>query len=196
MRTRIMERIDDDLLDRWLRAEDGDDEEAAEAALTALFAALPLAAPAPGFADRFADRMLAGTAPAAGWRWARALAGVLASLLGSAWGRAGVALGLAATALGVPVLRGALPPLLGLFRPALVLPAAARALVEASGWLAAGLRAERWVAGFLRTLLLPFASPAVAAALGACLLVSGLALALLHEIIQRERKWTYVDPIR
>jgi hypothetical protein len=42
---------------------------------------------------------------------------------------------------------------------------------------------------------MPLATPPVAAVLGGCLLVSILAFRFLHELITRERSWTYVDPI-
>ncbi|HEV7516396.1 MAG TPA: hypothetical protein VGR07_08860 [Thermoanaerobaculia bacterium] len=196
-----MARPDDDLLDRWLRAEEsgGDrgDDDAAEAALTALFAALPLYAPAPGFADR----VLTTVAPQRPARSdvrerARArAAALLPAFLGSPWGRAGLGLGLVAAAVGLPFLLAALVPLVAALRPALLAPAAAHALTEASGWVISGLRLWRWLAAFSRSLLTPLESPAVAAAMGACLLVSALALRLLHELFQRERNWTYVDPI-
>jgi hypothetical protein len=85
--------------------------------------------------------------------------------------------------------------LLAALRPALFAPAVAHALTEASGYVISGLRFGRWLAAFSRSLMTPLESPAVAAAMGACLLVSGLALRLLRELIQRERNWTYVDPI-
>jgi hypothetical protein len=183
-----MERPDDDLLDRWLMAEaersdaDGDSaaDARAEAALTALFAALPLASPAPGFADRVVREAI----PPA----------FLPGFLASPWGRAGIALGLTSAALGLPAFFAALAPLLALLSPALLAPVAARALVEASGWIASGVRLGQWCTAFTRTLLTPFESPAVTAAMGACLLISAVALRLLYELLQRERNWTYVDP--
>jgi hypothetical protein len=206
-----MERPDDDLLDRWLRAEEegGDFEDIeiagfdsaadarAEAALTALFAALPLAsAPAPGFADRVLLAVMPAM-PAIPSMPARSARGVsfLAGFLASPWARAGVALGLASAALGLPALFAALAPLLALLRPALLAPVLARALVSGSAWIGSGVRLGQWCNGFARTLLTPFESPAVAAGMGACLLISAVALRLLHELVQRERNWTYVDPI-
>ncbi|MEA2693477.1 MAG: hypothetical protein QOJ16_2864 [Acidobacteriota bacterium] len=187
-----MKRPDDDLLDRWLRAEeDGADDDAAEAALTALFAALPLYAPAAGFADR----VILAAKPARPARRSARTAAFLPAFLGSPWGRAGLALGLVAAALGLPFLLTALTALLAALRPALLAPAAAHALTEASGYVISGLRFGRWLAAFSRSLMTPLESPAVAAAMGACLLVSALALRLLRDLIQRERNWTYVDPI-
>jgi len=192
-----MKRPDDDLLDRWLRAEGSGNEDEAEAALTALFSALPLRAPAAGFADR----VLLAARPAHPRRnrarsavrsWAGSL---LPAFLGSTWGRAGLAFGLVLAALGLPFLRAALLSLPGALPPDLLLPAAAHALIEASGWLLSLLRLGGWFAALSRSLLTPFESPTVAAALGACLLVSALALRLLHDVIHRERNWTYVDPI-
>lgn len=187
----------DDLLDLWLKAEDGGDDAAAEAALTALFAVLPARAPAPGFADR----VLAAAAPArrgeraGGWSRVRArLAALVPAALGSPWGRPAVALGLVAAALGLPLFSGALVSLVSAVRPALLAPAAADALVMATGWVASSLRLGRWLAAFAGTLLTPLESPAVAALLGACLLVPALALRLLHDLIQRERNWTHANP--
>lgn len=195
-----MERPDDDLLDRWLRAEEEDGEfggdpegfaadvraadARAEAALTALFAALPLSSsPAPGFADRVL------------WAAVPRHAAFLPGFLASTWGRAGIALGLASAALGLPALLTTLTSLLALLRPALLIPVAVRALVSGSAWIASGVRLGCWCSGFAGTLLAPFASPAVTAAMGACLLISAVALRLLYELVQRERNWTYVDPI-
>jgi hypothetical protein len=184
-------RPDDDLLDRWLRAEedDGDsgefgaDASRADAALTALFAALPLsAAPAPGFADR----VLAAAVPRPAF---------LPGFLASPWVRAGIALGLASAAFGLPALFAALVPLLSLLRLALLVSVAARALVSASAWIAFGVRLGCWCSDFIRTLWTPFESPAVTAAMGGCLLISAVALRLLYELVKRERKWTYVDPV-
>ncbi len=212
-----MQRPDEDLLDRWLRAEEdggdiGDiddngefgadpagfaaDARAAQAdlALTALFAALPLASsPAPGFADRvlWAARPSRPPVPA---RRSAFLAG-LSGLLASPWGRAGIALGLASAALGLPALLTTLTSLLALLRPALLIPLTARALVSGSAWIASGVRLGCWCSDFARTLMTPFASPAVTTAMGACLLISAVALRLLYELVQRERNWTYVDPI-
>ena len=109
--------------------------------------------------------------------------------------RAGLVLGLVAAALGLPFLLTAVASLLAVLRPALFAPAAAHALTEASGYVISGLRLGRWLAAFSRSLMTPLESPAVAAAMGACLLVSALALRVLHELIPRERNWTYVDPI-
>ena len=201
-----MARPDDDLLDRWLRAEDDGSEDAeadADIALTALFAALPLrAAPAAGFAERV---LFAVAAP--GRRPARSdlrvvrgrvrahAAALLPAFLGSPWGRAGLVLSLVAAAVSLPFLLAALAPLFAALSPELLAPAAAHALNEVSGWVVAGLRLGRWLADFSRSLRTPLESPAVVAAMGACLLVSALALRLLHELFQRERNWTYVDPI-
>jgi len=203
-----MERLNDDLLDRWLQAEDDGSETEADAALTALFAALPLAAaPAPGFADRVM-RAAAPAMPAisaisvvsAGRQPARIplrayVLGLLRALFASPWGRAGVALGLAAAAFGLPAFARLLAPALALLRPAFLAPVVAHALVEASGWVAAGLRFGHWLAGFCRTLLTPFESPAVAVSVGACLLVPALALRLLFELLHRERNWTHANPV-
>ncbi len=191
-----MDRLDDDLLDRWLKAEDSGNEDEAETALTALFSALPLQAPAAGFADR----VLAGARAARPSRsragavraWA---GGFLPAFLGSPWGRAVLAFGVVLAALGLPFVRVTLLSIPAALPPDLLLPAVAHALIEASGWVLSLVRLGGWLAGFSRILLLPLQSPAVAVALGACLLVSALALRLLHDVMHRERNWTYVDPL-
>jgi hypothetical protein len=198
-----MERLNDDLLDRWLKAEDEspDSEPAADAALTALFAALPLAvAPAPGFAERVLVAMSGLSARPAIRQPARMplrahLLGLLRTFLASPWGRASVALSLVGAALTLPVFASLLKPALAALRPAVLAPVVAHALVEASGWIASCLRLGHWFAALARTLLTPLESPAVAAALGACLLVPALALRLLYDLIQRERNWTHANPV-
>ena len=192
-----MDRLDDDLLDRWLKAEDSGDEDGAEAALTALFSALPLRAPAAGFADRVllgagAARPSRNRARGAVRAWA---GGFLPAFLGSPWGRAVLAFGVILAALGLPFVRVTLLSIPAALPPDLLLPAVAHALIEASGWVLSLVRLGGWFAGFSRTLLLPLQSPAVAVALGGCLLVSALALRLLHDVMHRERNWTYVDPL-
>ncbi|HZF14201.1 MAG TPA: hypothetical protein VFE33_35850 [Thermoanaerobaculia bacterium] len=189
-------RRNDDLLDRWLKAEEGgseiDADFAADAALTALFAALPLAlAPAPGFADRVLAATSAEPQPSV-----RAhVLGLLYGFIASPWGRVSVALSLVGAALTLPVFANLLPAALALLRPTFLAPIVAHALVEGSSWVASGLHFCHWFAAFIRTLLTPLQSPAVAAALGACFFVPALALRLLYDLIQRERNWTHANPI-
>jgi hypothetical protein len=185
----------DDLLDRWLKAEDEGSAAKAEAALTALFAALPARSPAPGFADRVLTAAIPIRPRPAAWRRRPADTALLPAFVASPWGRAGIALGLAAAALGLPFLGSALGTLFAALNLTLVAPALARALTEVGGVLLSGLRFGRWLADFARTLLTPLESPAVATAMGACLLVSALALRLLHDLIDRERNWTHANPV-
>jgi hypothetical protein len=95
---------------------------------------------------------------------------------------------------------------------ALWLPAAVRALVgvvSIAGLLPAGISSifdlGHWVAAVVtlgnklllldRAVAAPLATPPVAALAGGGLLVSVLALRFLYELIQRDRRWVYVDPI-
>lgn len=194
-----MERSNDDLLDRWLRAEDEGSDAEAEAALTALFAALPPSAPPLGFADRvLLGAGIAGIAGIAGRRrspWRSRATALLPAFLASTWGRASLVCGLVMAALGLPFLGSALSVLVGILRPALLAPTLARILTETSGWVITGLRLGRWLAAFARSLMTPLESPAVALAMGGCLLVSALALRLLHGLIQRERNYSYANPV-
>jgi len=199
-----MERLNDDLLERWLRAEEeasgaaADADDAADLALTALFASLPLSSPAPGFEDRLVASLapLPPLLPAPAPRpFAERAPALLPAFLSSRWGRVSLGVGLAAAALGLPFLGRALWVLLASLRPALLAPALARVLNAVGGWMISGLHLWRWFAAFSRSLLLPLESPVVAAALGGCLLVSALALRLLHDVIQHERNYSYADPV-
>jgi hypothetical protein len=196
-----MERPNDDLLDRWLRAEDEGSDAEAEAALTALFAALPPSAPPLGFAERVLIRAniagLAGIAVPGRRRspWRSRATALLPAFLDSPWGRASLVFGLVMAALGLPFLGSALSVLVGSLRPALLAPTLARVLTETSGWVITGLRLGRWLAAFARSLMTPLESPAVALAMGGCLLISALALRLLHGLIQRERNYSYANPL-
>jgi hypothetical protein len=169
-------------LDRWLAAEryDGDDE--ADAALLELFEALPPIAPPAGFADRVLLR-----------------AGIQATAkrdLFASWGaRLAVALCLVALGLGALWLPPVLRVLAGLWSFGGLVQGGVRALVEATQWLAAGLRVWDLMLTIGRALTQPLAMPQVTAGLVVCLLVSSLAFRFLRDQITGERNWTYVDPI-
>jgi len=171
-----------DALDRWLAAErDGLDGEA-EAALLELFEALPLAAPAVGFADRVLVRAGLQTAPAP------------ADLF--AWRPLRIVLGLALFATGLGVLW--LPPVLRLLASLWSVGGAVqggiRVVTDASDWLATALRVWDFLLSIVHALAQPLAVPQVQAILLLALLASGLAFRFLRDQITGERNWTYVNP--
>lgn len=168
-------------------AADTDALDEADAALAALLAGEPLAAPPSGFADRVMARLAHAETPhspaAARRRWALGLgipAGVAAA---------------AATMLWLPLLLHALRSLLGASGISRVLQAA----IDAAHLVAqVGADLTSWV----HTLVLlvtavakPLAVPPVAALAALSLIVSAVALRSLHALIQRDRRWVYVDPV-
>jgi hypothetical protein len=178
-----------DALERWLAAEREDRAEAAEGALLELFEALPLVAPPAGFADRVLVRagLQAARQDLFAWRPLRIV----------------LALCLVAAGFGVlwlpPVLLGLPRFLAGLGSVGVSVGGAVRvgtrALVDASGWLASGLRVWDFLLTVDRALAQPLAVPQVLAILLGCLLASSLAFRFLRDQITGERNWTYVDPI-
>jgi hypothetical protein len=170
-----------DALDRWLAAErEGRDGEA-EAALLELFEALPLAAPAAGFADRVLVRAGLQTATPAdlfAWRPLRILLG----------------LALFATAFGVLWLPPVLRFLAGLWSVGGAVQGGIRVVTDASDWLATALRLWNFLLSIVHALAQPLAVPQVQAILLLALLASGLAFRFLRDQISGERNWTYVDP--
>jgi signal transduction histidine kinase len=177
-----MRQSQQDALDRWLAAErEGRDGEA-EAALLELFEALPLAAPAAGFADRVLVR--AGLQAAA----------MPADLF--AWRPLRIALGLALAAIGFGVLW--LPPLLrflvGLWSVGGAVQGGIRMLADASQLLVLALRIWDFLLTIVHALAQPLAVLQVRAILMLALLASSLAFRFLRDQITGERNWTYVDP--
>jgi len=172
-------------LDRWLAAERDDRSDEADEALFELFEALPLLEPSAGFADRVLLRTglpVAVEVPAAGlfaWRWARLALAVC----------------VLAVALSVLWLPQTLKALAGTLSLAGVVDVGVKLLSEASLALVSVLRFGDWLFDLGRMLAMPLATPPVLAVLGGCLLISILAFRFLHELITRERSWTYVDPI-
>jgi hypothetical protein len=182
-----MRPSDDEILDRWLAAErDGRDGDA-EAALTALFEALPALAPPAGFADRVLAR--AGLAPVPA-RW---------NLFASPWFRALVTLSLLVTGLALPWLSEILRSLASLtsllWGPGDVVRLGTGALIAASQGLVAALALWDWLLGIGRALAAPFATPAMALVMIGCLLVSLVAFHFLRNLITRDRSWIHVEPI-
>ena len=178
-------------VERWLAAEREGSEAAAEAALAALLAGLDRPAPPAGFAERVMLRAAA--------------AGVLAtpliplvpraSLVRSPWARAAVVVLLLGAALALVYALGAVRPLAAGLSPG-DLVAGLAGLASALGAALAGLlEATERLEVLRRAVAASLASPAVVLALGFCLALAAGGFRLLHDILQRERSWSYVDPI-
>lgn len=169
-------------LDRWLNAERDDRSEQADEALFELFEALPLIAPAAGFADRVLLR--AGLQAAA-----------KRDLFASLGARLVVALGVAALGFGALWLPPVLRFLAGLWSFGGLVQGGVRALTVATEWLASALRVWDVVQSIGGALTQALTAPPVMAGLLVCVLVSSLAFRFLRDQITGERNWTYVDPI-
>lgn len=187
---------DDEILSRWLAAEQSGDDEAAEAELLALFQALPPLAPPAGFADRVLVR--------AGWAErpeARAVAPRPVverwNPFASRWLQGAVALCLLVTGLGLPwlteMLRSAASVTSTFWGPADLVRLGTGALGAVTRGLVAALALWDWFLEIGRTLTEPLATPVIAAGLIACLLVSLVAFHFLRDLITRDRSWTHVD---
>jgi hypothetical protein len=198
-----------DALDRWLAAERsavdaGVDagaavELAAEAAFAELLVGLPRPAPPPGFADRVLAR--ARRAPGRRWLGWRALPGR------SAWGLPAVPAAAMATMaaavvllglLGLPAASGvaaAMAARLGATSIAGLLQASVEGVIAAGQWLADVVDFGDTLVLLVRAVAAPLATPPMAALAAACLLVSVLAARCLVDLIQRDRRWVYADPI-
>ena len=166
-----------DLIDRWLTAEQGDRADEAEAALAALFTALPPLQPPAGFADRVMLR--AGLAPR--------------SFFASLWVRGGLTLCLLAIGASVLWLPQMLRALAGLLSVGSLVRLWTGSLVAACRWLGSALGLWDFLLTVGRALAAPLETPAVALALVSCLLVSMLAFRFLRGLITRDRSWTYVN---
>lgn len=167
----------------WLAAEEADDDAGAEAALGSLFAALPPVDPPPGLTERVLAATVWSVEPtptevARGW-----------------WRAAAVLAGLALATL---FAGGALAPSL----VALVDPAAAVAGTLESLWViarAAGgwLGVAASVADVLPRLgaaaLLVASSPEAVAALVVGAALTALAIRVLHQVIERDRRLSYAE---
>lgn len=185
-----MRPSDDEILHRWLAAEEDGRDGDAEAALFALFEALPPLAPPAGFADRVLAR--AGLAPIP------APVPVRRNLFASLWLRALVTLSLLATGLALPWLSGVLRSVAGAVSfPSLVdlVRLGIGALIALSQGLVAALAFWDWLLGIGRALAAPFATPAMALVMIGCLLVSLVAFHFLRNLITRDRSWIHVEPV-
>jgi|SRR5579864_170304 len=199
-----------DALDRWLAAErsavdavaDAAVELAAEAAFAELLVGLPRPAPPPGFADRVLAR--ARRAPGRRWLGWRLLAGRAAPgipVLPAAAATA-VAAVVAAGALlgrfGLPAASGlaaAMAARLGATSIAGLLRASVDGAIAAGQLLADVVDVGGQLLLLVRAVAEPLATAPMAALAAACLLVSVLATRCLVDLIQRDRRWVYADPI-
>ncbi|HSS78571.1 MAG TPA: hypothetical protein VLV54_17730 [Thermoanaerobaculia bacterium] len=174
-----------DALNRWLAAERADRFEDADAALREMFEALPLLAPAAGFADRVFDQVLsrAGLQP------------VKRDVFASLGLRLVLAASLIALSLGAIWLPPVLKALGGLVSLSNVVGLGVRAVAGASRGLALVLRLGEWLFSLGRFLSDLLMAPQAMAALAACILVSALAFRFLRDQIFGERSLTYVDPM-
>jgi hypothetical protein len=183
-----MRRSDEEILNRWLAAEEDGQEELAEEALSALFQALPPLAPPSGFADRVLVR--AGlTAPVPQRQ------GVFAAR----WLRIAAMLPLLVVGLTLPWLSEVLRSLASLagalWSPGDLVRLGTGSLVALSQALVAALALWDWLLGIGRMLAAPFATPAVALIMIGCLLVSLVAFHFLRNLMTRDRSWAYVESI-
>ena len=181
-----MRRSDEEILNRWLAAEEDGRDEAAEDALTALFEALPPLAPPAGFADRVLAR--AGLAVPVPRRW-----------FAARWLRALAMLPLLIVGLSLPWLSEILRSLAilasALWSPGDLVRLGTGSLIAISQGMVAALALWDWLLRIGRTLAAPFATPAVALIMAGCLLVSLLAFHFLRNLMTRDRSWTHVESI-
>jgi hypothetical protein len=157
-----------DALDRWLAAERDGRADESEAALLELFAALPMAAPPAGFADRVLLRAGLQTAERSdlfAWRPLRVV----------------LALCLAATGFGTLWLPAVLRALAGLLSVNGLVQAGVRAAGEAAHGLASALRAWDLLLTVGRAVAQPLSATPVMACLLASLLASSLAFRYLRD---------------
>lgn len=183
---------------RWLAAERAASEAESEAALAALLADLDQPAPPAGFAERVMrraaeDGALPVAAPARRRSWSPRVS--WPQVMRTTWARAAAVLLLLTSGLTVALALGALQPLLAGFSSG-DLVAGLADLATAVGAAVTGLaEAVEYFAALRRAIALALGSPVVALALGLCLALAAGGFRLLHDILQRERSWSYVDPI-
>jgi hypothetical protein len=109
---------------------------------------------------------------------------------------AGVGLVAAAAALLLPLwLPAAVRALVGVVSISGLLQAGIGSILDLGHWAAAVVTLGNKLLLLERAVAEPLATPPVAALAGGGLLVSVLALRFLYELIQRDRRWVYVDPI-
>jgi hypothetical protein len=174
-------------LDLWLAAEQSGLDDVAETALAELLGALPGPAPSAGFADRvLAQALPAPLRRRVGWR-ALAASGLAAA----------ASLALVVAWLWPAVLRAphALRATLGMTSVSSLLQRGVDAILGLGPWVAGLVALVDKLLLLVRAVAEPLATPPVAVLAALCLLVSILALRCLHDLIQRDRRWVYVDPI-
>jgi len=184
-----------DILDRWLAAEQNDRADEADAALAALFTALPPLLPPAGFADRVMLRArLEMETEMVTERVAVAMpAPVRRSLFASLWVRGALTLCLLAIGVSVLWLPQMLHAVAGLLSVGGLVRIWTSSLVTACRWLGSVLGLWDFLMTVGRALATPLETPTVALALVSCLLVSLLAFRFLRGLITRDRSWTYVN---
>lgn len=184
-----MRPTDDEILNRWLAAEEGGRDGDAEAALFALFeAALPPVAPPAGFADRVLAR--AGlTAPVPARK----------SFFAALWLHRFAMLALLAVGLSLPwlseILRSAASLTSLFWSPGDLVRLGIEALIAISQGLVASLALWDWLLGIGRAIASPLATPAMALVLIGCMLVSLVAFHFLRNLITRDRSWSHVESV-
>jgi len=180
-----MRSADQDLLDRWLSAEQNDRADEADAALAALFTALPPLLPPAGFADRVMLRAGLAAVPLA--------VPARRSFFASLWVRAALTLCLLSIGVSVLWLPQMLRAIAGLLSVGGLVRIWTSSLVTACRWLGSALGLWDFLLTVGRALATPLETPAVALVLVSCLLVSLLAFRSLRGLITRDRSWTYVN---
>ena len=175
-----------DLLDRWLNAEQADRADESDAALAALFTALPRLQPPAGFADRVLLR--AGLAPAVA-----AAPETRRSLFASLWMRGLVTLCLLAVGVSALWLPQTLRAFAGLLSVGDLVRLWAGSLIGACRWLGSAVGVWDFLLVVGRALATPLETPAVALAMVSCLLVSMVAFRFLRNLIPQDRSLIHVD---
>lgn len=175
-------QAEDDLA-AWLAAEAADDDSGAEAALGALFSALPPVDPPRGLAQRVLRETV----------WA---VDASPAELARGWWRA-VAL-LAGLAVATVLAGGALAPsVVGRLDPAAAVAGALEgllALAHAFGaWLGTAARLVDVLPWLGSTALLVASSPEAVAALAVGSGLCALAIKILHQVVERDRRLSYVE---
>ncbi|HEY6321620.1 MAG TPA: hypothetical protein VJA16_08705, partial [Thermoanaerobaculia bacterium] len=100
--------------------------------------------------------------------------------------------------LGLPAASGvaaAMAARIGATSIAGLLQASVDGVIAAGQWLAGVVDFGDTLVILVRAVAEPLATPPVAALAAACLLVSVLATRCLVDLIQRDRRWVYADPI-
>jgi hypothetical protein len=194
MEMRTERHTQDDLVSRWLEAESEGADDAAEAALLEMFESLPPLTPRAGFADRVLRRVALEEAVAvpAGARQP----GVLSWLVRSRAFRFAVACGVFATAFALLWLPELLLVLGRLVSLSDVMGFGAASLVDLGRWFTLVARIGEWVLTVGKAFAVSLTSPAALKVTAACLAISGISIAALRDLMNRNRSWSYVDPIR